>query len=266
MKAKRIWFHLCRLYPLKDRVNLGGGPNFFGLRWHNFDGAQGRYNKTPFFFTKDTRIPLEDKSIRLVYSSHFLEHVDIDTATNVLSEARRILRRGGHLVLKIPDYDAALKAWSDKDQAFFSDRNWAFHTVNFTWPRKGMPDTIDARAAMLFCGYWTKDFGDHFSDGARTSSGYQGPPDLTDIHELLSLESPFEIARKLRRRALDECPDLSFSHQTAWSRAEFFNFVESCGFAVESADRDTICEGYKHIPGINQMRDISLYVAARVTR
>jgi ubiquinone/menaquinone biosynthesis C-methylase UbiE len=50
----------------------------------------------------DGAIPLEDSSIDVVWCSEVLEHVP-DTA-GFLTEVRRVLRRGGRLLLTVPDH------------------------------------------------------------------------------------------------------------------------------------------------------------------
>src|SRR4051794_27974256 len=53
--------------------------------------------------TDDGEIPLEDGSVDLVWCSEVLEHV-LDTA-RLLSEARRVLRTGGRLLVTTPSHD-----------------------------------------------------------------------------------------------------------------------------------------------------------------
>ena len=57
------------------------------------------------FRRMDGEIPLEDSSVDLVWCSEVLEHVP-DTAA-LLSEARRVLRTGGRLLLTTPSHDLA---------------------------------------------------------------------------------------------------------------------------------------------------------------
>jgi SAM-dependent methyltransferase len=56
----------------------------------------------------DDEIPLEDSSVDLVWCSEVLEHVP-DTAA-LLSEARRVLRTGGRLLLTTPSHDLPRRA------------------------------------------------------------------------------------------------------------------------------------------------------------
>jgi len=56
----------------------------------------------------DGEIPLEDASVDLVWCSEVLEHVP-DTA-GLLSEARRVLRTGGRLLVTTPSHDLPRRA------------------------------------------------------------------------------------------------------------------------------------------------------------
>ena len=56
----------------------------------------------------DGAIPLEDASVDLVWCSEVLEHVP-DT-TGLLSEARRVLRTGGRLLVTTPSHDLPRRA------------------------------------------------------------------------------------------------------------------------------------------------------------
>ena len=56
----------------------------------------------------DGAIPLEDASVDLVWCSEVLEHVP-DTAS-LLSEARRVLRTGGRLLVTTPSHDLPRRA------------------------------------------------------------------------------------------------------------------------------------------------------------
>jgi predicted SAM-dependent methyltransferase len=48
-------------------------------------------------------LPLSDRSVDVLYSSHMLEHLDREEAVAFLREARRVLRPGGTLRVSVPD-------------------------------------------------------------------------------------------------------------------------------------------------------------------
>ncbi|WP_110208504.1 class I SAM-dependent methyltransferase [Nocardioides daejeonensis] len=52
------------------------------------------------------RLPVEDGAVDAIYSSHFLEHIYISEADQILRECHRVLRPGGVLRLALPDGEA----------------------------------------------------------------------------------------------------------------------------------------------------------------
>jgi SAM-dependent methyltransferase len=49
------------------------------------------------------RLPVLDKSVDALYSSHMLEHLDHSAAREFLREAARVLVKGGHIRIVVPD-------------------------------------------------------------------------------------------------------------------------------------------------------------------
>ena len=229
-------------------VNIGGGQ-FNHPGWINFDQRAG------FRFDASTVFPVERAEI--VYSSHCLEHLDDETVDRVLSEARRL---GKRLVLKLPDFDQVLERWEIGDRKYF-DR-WGLDDVTPTW-RGTVQDTINSRAAMIFCGWWNDAYGDEWGTRTPNAKGaYHGPVVMPDssYKVVLSSGTPHSIAHSFVARAF-ESGARYFNHRNAWSIAELVALLHQHRFAVESADKDVICA--LNIPGIEDMRDISIYVLAR---
>lgn len=259
-------FAASQIYPFKKYVNLGGGPEFFGLQWYNFDSAPGKYNPKPFAFAADTRLPIADGALTLAYSSHFLEHVPPVVAERALAEAHRVLKPGGTLVLKLPDGDAALAAWRSNDHRYFEHPSWNCPAFAATWQEKGIADSIDYRAAMVFCGYWNAAYGNYYSGEIALRPGaYHGPPavDTALLRQILSDNTPAAVARILRQKAIEECADLTFNHQAAWGQGELQDFVTRMGFRVRSSDRGLLCRKYGWIAHIRVAEEISMYLEAK---
>jgi tetratricopeptide (TPR) repeat protein len=249
-------------------LNIGGSPAFLHPRWTNLEAVPSPANPTPFRLSPTCVLPCAAGIMRLVYSSHCLEHLDDATVARVLAEARRCVSEDGALVLKLPDFVRVLAAWRSRTPALFSDALWGFDGVASTWPARGVPDSLDTRAAMIFCGFWNDAYGGggaHFAK--RVASGndaYHGPPVLTPSERaaLLALDSPHEIAARLRARALAADPTCHFNHQNAWSRAELTALLADAGFETLSFDAERICQRYACIPDIQSMQAQSLYCLA----
>ena len=117
----------------------------------------------------------------------------------------------------------------------------------------------------MFCGYWNKHYGDHFSNMVhRNEYAYHGPPRLpaSEMDKIIRNNSPKNIAKYLSRIALSDKEFLAFNHQNAWSYEELKETVEnnSCLKISEKSKKD-IQKNYSFIPNINDsMKDWSMYL------
>lgn len=252
------------LLPVRS-VNLGGGSEFAELGWCNLEGSSGPANPTPFLFSPECRFPLRDGSVTTVYSSHCFEHLDDATVARVLAEARRVIRRTGRLVIKLPDFDRALAAWRAGEASFFDEDRWGLRRLKALWPARGVADSLDARASMVFCGFWNDEYGQHF--GVRTSrdGAYHGPAPMSSeqLVAVRNLATPHGVAAALRAWVVAHEPSFHFNHQNAWSRQELRALLDAHGFECVTFDDQAVIEAAADIPGIEAAREESLYCLAR---
>ena len=80
-----------------DKLQLGAGPNPLP-GWGNVDliGENLRWDLT-------RPLPLKSRSIKFVYSEHFIEHVTRDQAVMILTNCRKAMVSGGVIRLSTPD-------------------------------------------------------------------------------------------------------------------------------------------------------------------
>ena len=248
-------------------VNIGGGPFFNFTSWLNLESVPSPSNPIPTALSGETTFPVDDGSIATVFSSHSFEHLDDETVERCLRDARRVLDKEGVLVIKLPNFDDILNAWRNDDLDYFADATWNYTAIRQTWNHKGVEDTIDSRASMIFCGYWNAAYGDHFAHQLNFGpDAYHGPAtcDSATFAELKASSSPWTIAKSLRTFVKNSEPEAIFNHRNAWSRDEFNALLEKTGFRVLSTDGKRICTHQSHIPGIETMFDISSYTLAVV--
>jgi SAM-dependent methyltransferase len=94
-------------------------------------GEQNKYGFSYFWVTVDVAdadfnvdlrqhrpLPFADNSQAVIYSAHMVEHLDPATLAHFLSEAYRILRKGGAIRLETPDAERAVDAYRKKDRTF----------------------------------------------------------------------------------------------------------------------------------------------------
>lgn len=249
-------------------LNIGGGPNFRHDHWRNLEAVASEANRQPFEFGPDCVFPLEDASFSLVYSSHCIEHLDDPTVERVLAEARRVVRPDGALILKIPDFDRIADDWRRGETDIICAPLWGLEALQPLWQRRGIADGVDARAAMIFCGFWNDAYAGahgHFAGaGSQATDAYHGPPPLDDalLAAVFSETSPHAIAALLRQRVVETEPSYHFNHQNAWSRMELDSLLSRHAFRTLSFDARSIRRRYSWIPEIDAMDTISTYCFA----
>ena len=81
------------------KVNLGSGPLKGQDSWLNIDSLEGADIKADIA----EGIPLKDGSVEMLYSSHFLEHLEYRQVCRTLLECHRVLAVGGVISLCLPN-------------------------------------------------------------------------------------------------------------------------------------------------------------------
>lgn len=249
----------------KRSLNVGGGPWFAEPGWHNLEEVASVVNRRPYHLDPKNAWPFDDSRFERVLASHVFEHLTSDTAARVVLEAYRTLAPGGTFVICIPDFDRALRCWRSRDSSFFIDEYWDYSQVSHTWKSRNVPDTLDHRAAFLFCGFWNAEYGHPFKrEFYKNDRAYYGPPPLpADVLRRVSEErTPHELSDFLRRLVVANEADTHFSHQNAWSRSELTALCESAGFRVESVDTATVVDRCADFPRIRQRMNRSTYCLA----
>jgi predicted SAM-dependent methyltransferase len=102
------------------------------LRLGPREGDPSLYQQTnfmPWMFNKGDRLPLDDGKISFIYSEHVLEHFRYDIATQLLSEAFRVLKPGGVIRSVVPDSD--YRTYEPPEPAGYPGRN-----LPYTHPNK----------------------------------------------------------------------------------------------------------------------------------
>ncbi len=124
------------------KVNVGCFTNMFYHGWINIDILPlddfAKINGYKFY-QKDIRegLPFTDKSVDLMYSSHFIEHLTYEEVERFLRECHRVLKPKGTFRLMMPDSEKLIKNYLDKkmdaldelsDTSKFTqiDRLWSF--------------------------------------------------------------------------------------------------------------------------------------------
>jgi predicted SAM-dependent methyltransferase len=270
LRTPSVWLGLKPIYSVRlffymnTKLNIGSGKRRWP-GWICLDEIQD-IGVVQFSFTGTSRFPIEDNSMDLVYSSHFLEHIDDISVGQVLSESFRCLRPNGQLILKLPDFDMFIKSYLANDFSYFSDIG--VDSVLHTWTNHGITDSISSRFAMMFCGYMDAGYGVHFTGrmNLRSNDAFHGPPRITpqELAFMVSsnTESPHKVAALLKQIATEEQQVYKWNHQNAWSRQEMESLLQNHGFIVSTLSSSDWKSFKNKIPDFTEVMNMSMYLYA----
>ena len=140
--------------------------------------------------------------------------------------------------------------------------------VLWSWEANEVKDNFKNKLAMMFCGYWNQDYGDHFSGDVNHQAvgAYHGPPKLPieQVNKILAMNSPHQIARELVTYAANDTALKSFNHRNAWSKEEMVELLSRYGIEVLHTHRSLVYDQFKEIiPDLENMHNWSAYYLCR---
>ncbi len=97
------------------KIQIGGGR-------HMIDGFLNIDIIPPADIIFDIRegLPLNSNHVELIFAEHFLEHIDYPvSAKKFIRECYRVLRKGGVLILGVPDSELVIKNYASKNKNFW---------------------------------------------------------------------------------------------------------------------------------------------------
>lgn len=83
------------------KLHLGCGPRNFGNDWIHIDGGDYSHLNSHDI----TKLPFDDGSVHLIYSSHVIEYFDRTEVMVLLTEWHRVLKPDGLLRIAVPDFE-----------------------------------------------------------------------------------------------------------------------------------------------------------------
>ncbi len=264
-RTRAISVAVSNVWRRRRCLNVGGGPWFAHPGWDNLEEVRSLINRRPYRLSPSGVWPFPDDSLDTVYTSHVLEHLDDNTVGGVLTQAFRVLRPGGRLIICIPDFDRARECWASRNPSFFTDRHWSYGQVAHTWKNRGITDSLDYRAAFLFCGFWTAEYGHPFKrDFHHHPRAYHGPPPVAEdiLAGLPGSRPPSQVSRFLRDWVLANETGIQFNHQNAWSRAELVALLAGNGFQTVSCETRQVVTACADVPRISRRAGQSTFCLA----
>lgn len=117
-------------------INIGAG-RFRLDGWANIDHQSDHYKKNNIDHDIDLlgyyALPFSSDTVKAVYSSHVIEHLDDNSVIRMIKESYRVLSRGGFLRITCPDARGAIDALIVGNEEFFNiyDSSICFNSIDF---------------------------------------------------------------------------------------------------------------------------------------
>ena len=242
----------------KRFINIGSGRRSWGANWLLLDEINDsniHYCK----INKNTLLPALTSTIDLIYSSHHIEHIDEESLINVLHESHRVMHKDAYLLLKFPAYDQFINEYLLGNYSYMLGKG--IESVTWSWKSKGIKISATNFLSMMFCGYWNKAYGDHFSKQMNNNDeAYHGPAIINEksLRRLFATRDPSFICKELRSSILGESDFYKFNHQNSWSDSQLITLVSENNFSFITKDKTKIVNTFsKRIPDLQKMIDWS---------
>jgi predicted SAM-dependent methyltransferase len=102
------------------KINLGCGPSIV-VGWINLDRQPQR---GAHFWDGSLGIPSGENTISLIYSEHFIEHLNLQDGFNLLRECVRVLCPGGIMRISTPNVQVLMRAYEGNALDYWAELGW----------------------------------------------------------------------------------------------------------------------------------------------
>ncbi|MFA7301110.1 MAG: methyltransferase domain-containing protein [Candidatus Shapirobacteria bacterium] len=110
--ARNNWTNIdYGLLPLLGKCGLTKVAGWFGLIDKNYVTVWPKFK----YFDIRHRLPFENSCVNYIYCSHVLEHFEKNEVFKILSECRRVLKKGGVVRIVLPDLKKLIDSYDGSD-------------------------------------------------------------------------------------------------------------------------------------------------------
>lgn len=241
----RVIFSRVRQFSCRIKVigvNLGSGKPWAGLPfWYAYDAEEGE------LFTGETELPFSENSVELLFSSHFIEHLNIGEAEHLLKEAFRILKPGGKFRIICPDIELLANA-------VFRGENTPILNRPSGWGSSELALNAENIFLHFACHY------ELYSEGEGSSVVFRGPPRLDDVEARRIAELPVSEIWSSVEKHVPELGKNSIQHRSCWSSDILKKAAVSAGFQFERSGYGLArSKTWQFFDFTHGRREISLY-------
>ena len=119
-RARRAWqtkFHTTGKVALGETLSPDGLAVDFPSDWIFVDWRSADHQIN---LVERPALPFRDRSQKIIYSAHMIEHLPQPTLTTLLHECHRVLKHGGHIRIECPDAEKLVELYRRSDQHMLS--------------------------------------------------------------------------------------------------------------------------------------------------
>lgn len=104
------------------KLHLGCGHNLLP-GWRNIDGWPIQGAET-WDLTQGLPKDIRPDSVSAIFTEHFMEHIDRDSAVTLLRSCHRALKPGAHMRITVPDLEHLVRKYVAKDLDWGGPGGW----------------------------------------------------------------------------------------------------------------------------------------------
>lgn len=130
-RAKSLFIKLCNKFIAIKYIDVGAGRGKEQIFWFDSD-----FQNDSFVINETSKFPIKKESLSFAYSSHFFEHINDGTASNVLSDVFSFLKKGAVFRIVVPDHQIWIEKYLEGDIDFLINyvgkdnlSTWHIHDV-----------------------------------------------------------------------------------------------------------------------------------------
>lgn len=97
-----------RLKEAEFKIHLGCGSNILPS-YQNID----KYNPKADIQADAKELPYPDNTVDEIFTAHMVEHISYSDFLKALQEWKRVLKKGGRLIIRCPNFEKCLQNWLD---------------------------------------------------------------------------------------------------------------------------------------------------------
>ncbi len=111
-------YYISKLSLNKKCLNVGAGAYWSHKNFLNLDFDK-KFCEIAHDLNKNEKLPIKDNSLKVIYTSHNLEHLKEDSVKYYLKEFYRCLEPGGTLRIVVPDAELMYEKYINKNTEFW---------------------------------------------------------------------------------------------------------------------------------------------------